>query len=425
MQRKISFFFIGLLIWSAACSAPFRPTPIADTGVLSRAKTETQGKLTVSTLALGPKESEEVFGLKMAKRGIQPVWLKIFNGEKYSYLLMPISMDPEYYSPNEVAVKTRPGHSKAAKEEIEQYLNEHQFPYRIPPGETYEGYVYTQLTHGAKEVNVDLLGDKELRSYRFIVPVPGLKVDYDQIDFDKIYSPGDYKTVGLEELRAALEAYPCCTSNKKGNDQGGDVINFVLVGDDEDILAAFIRRGWRQTEVRYKSSIFKTLKSFLFKSEYDNSPVSDLFVFDRHQDMAWQKPRKSIHFRNHLRLWLTPLEYKGKAVWLGAISRDIGVKGNLHSPFFMTHRIDSDVDEARDYLLTDFIASGSVKQFAYVTGSKPSSYENPRKNFTGDPIYTDGLRVVMFISDEQISVVDVDAIDWETPPQIRAPVRAK
>ncbi len=90
--------------------------------------------------------------------------------------------------------------------------------------------------------------------------------------------------------------------------------------------------------------------SFLFGGEYRYSPVSALYVYGRSQDIALQKVRESIHERNHLRLWLAPMRYEGKPVWIGQISRDIGVKWTLKGGVILTHKIDPDVDEARDYV---------------------------------------------------------------------------
>ena len=75
--------------------------------------------------------------------------------------------------------------------------------------------------------------------------------------------------------------------------------------------------------------------------------MSDLYLFGRPQDLALQKARDNIHQRNHLRLWLSPMRYHGKQVWVGQISRDIGSRLTIHSPTFTTHKIDPDVDEAR------------------------------------------------------------------------------
>ena len=54
-------------------------------------------------------------------------------------------------------------------------------------------------------------------------------------------------------------------------------------------------------------------------------------------------------------------------VWVGQISRDIGVRLNRHT--LVTHKMDPDVDETREYLLEDL---------AYAL-----ALEAPRGNLTG------------------------------------------
>ncbi len=61
---------------------------------------------------------------------------------------------------------------------------------------------------------------------------------------------------------------------------------------------------------------------------------------------VYQKPRHSVHVRNHLRLWLTPMRFQGKSVWIGQISRDIGVRFTFKTWPPVTHKIDPDIDEA-------------------------------------------------------------------------------
>jgi hypothetical protein len=58
-----------------------------------------------------------------------------------------------------------------------------------------------------------------------------------------------------------------------------------------------------------------------------------------------------IHERNHLRLWLAPVKFRGKLVWVGQISRDIGVRFTRKT--IVTHKIDPDVDETRGFLVQD------------------------------------------------------------------------
>jgi hypothetical protein len=133
------------------------------------------------------------------------------------------------------------------------------------------------------------------------------------------------------------------------------------------------------------------------------------------QDLGLQKARDTVDERNHLRLWVTPVTFQGSSVWIGQISRDIGVR--LTSKTITTHKIDPDVDDARFYLIQDLINSGALARFGYVKGVGVARRDEPRHNFTGDPYYTDGLRAVFFLSPHYIEYDEIDWVkEWERPP---------
>ena len=134
-------------------------------------------------------------------------------------------------------------------------------------------------------------------------------------------------------------------------------------------------------------------KAAVLHSQYDTAPVSPLYLFDRQQDVALQKARSSVSRRNHLRLWLAPFTVEHRAVWIGQISRDIGVKLTTKSWYLTTHRISPYVDEERDYLLQDLLLTGLVERLGYVDGVGVATPEQPRRNLTDDPYYTDGRRM--------------------------------
>jgi len=101
----------------------------------------------------------------------------------------------------------------------------------------------------------------------------------------------------------------------------------------------------------------------------------------------------------------------GQEVWVGQISRDIGVK--LSSKTFVTHKIDPVIDEARLYISLDAVASQTVRAIAYVKGVGYSDREAPRFNYTRDPYYTDGLRVVLFLGEERLPLDNIEYLQWE------------
>ncbi|MGB5425916.1 MAG: LssY C-terminal domain-containing protein, partial [Gammaproteobacteria bacterium] len=215
-----------------------------------------------------------------------------------------------------------------------------------------------------------------------------------------------------KSFRAALEALPCCVTNKNGT-RNGDPLNLVVVGGLEDAFPALIRRGWHPTEATYAGSVSKMINSVLSGERYRYSPVSPLYLFDRPQDLALQKARDNIHQRNHLRLWMSPMQYHGKPVWVGQISRDIGTRLTIHSPYLTTHKIDPDVDAALAALVEDMAYSQNLSKIGMVKGVGAASIDEPRENLTTDPYYTNGLRGVLVFDRKPTAVANIEFLPWE------------
>jgi hypothetical protein len=106
---------------------------------------------------------------------------------------------------------------------------------------------------------------------------------------------------------------------------------------------------------------------------------------------------------------------EGRPVWIGQISRDIGIKFTTRSPYLVTHEISPNVDEACHYIVEELIASHSVEMIGYVRGSEPVSHSAPRQNLTGDDYFTDGLRAVIFLQDRYIPFNEITWLEWENP----------
>jgi len=100
-------------------------------------------------------------------------------------------------------------------------------------------------------------------------------------------------------------------------------------------------------------------------------------------------------------------------VYVGQISRDIGVKLTTKSPTLTTHEIEPDVDEARGYLTQDLLESQKVAKIGFVEGVGNADQENPRYNLTDSPYWTDGLRVVFVFSEETTALDELEFFDWK------------
>jgi hypothetical protein len=144
---------VGLL---PAC-ATFQPTPLEQVPFRERAVTQRQGAVQVSAVALSAEESAAAFGVPLAEDGIQPVWLRIENGEDVVYLFMPAALDPTYFSPQEAAWKSRITFGGDANTRMSRHFDARKMPILIPPHSTVEGFVYTKLDEGMKYLSVLLV----------------------------------------------------------------------------------------------------------------------------------------------------------------------------------------------------------------------------------------------------------------------------
>lgn len=378
-----------------------------------RGSTQTDRGVRVTAAVPSAGETRDLFGLPLYKRGIQPVWLEIENGRDSPVQLLPISVDSEYYSPLEAAFIANLSEGQRLQDLNIEFFSR-SMPVRIEPGTNKRGFLFTHVDEGTKGFNVDIVSDNDLFPFSFFINVPGLHADHYTVSFEDLYAPEAFVEHDEAGLIAALEELPCCVTDKKSQDLG-DPLNIVIIGDLRDVFYAFLAAGWDETETIYGHSALKTASSFLFGGEYRYSPVSALYVFGRAQDIALQKARENIHERNHLRLWLTPMRYQGKPVMIGQISRDIGVRFTTKT--IVTHKIDPDIDETREFLLEDLAYAQRIAQFAYTGGVGAAAIDAPRGNLTGDPYFTDGLRLVMWVPDKPVDLDEIEVLMWRSPPR--------
>jgi len=120
-----------------------------------------------------------------------------------------------------------------------------------------------------------------------------------------------------------------------------------------------------------------------------------------------------------MRLWRAPFDYQGQEVFIGQISRDIGVK--FQKQTLTTHAIDPFVDHTRDSLIEDLAYSQGLSGVAFIEGSQISTETETFYNLTPDPYFSDGYRAVFFFTEETTPLTDIDQIRWlpEWHPSLR------
>ncbi|MBI9079844.1 MAG: LssY C-terminal domain-containing protein [Pseudodesulfovibrio sp.] len=414
LSRKLCILAaLTFILAVAGCARQYTPMPLEQLNVIARAKTQTQNGITVSAAVLNPEESLHVFGVNLAKTGVQPVWLTIRNDTDEDQIFLPMSVDPDYFSPHEVWWKTRYEKDREASKRMAIRFRELLIPHIIEPHSKVSGFVLTPLHSGSiRMINVDILGLSKTTTFNYFLAIPGFLADHHLVKFDSLYQAGDFKTcTTLDELKAQIETLPCCVTNEKG-DTNGDPLNIVIVSEPDAAWRSMVRRGWDETEPITGASAMKTVNAFMAGKEYRTSPISALYVFGRSQDIALQKARKTIHERNHLRLWLAPIKYKDNHIWVGTVSRDIGVKMTSRTWSLTTHEIDGNVDEARAYLTQDAAYSQNLKALAFTGGVGKVPMDAPRLNLTDSPWYTDGDRAILFLTNEETPLADIKFLDW-------------
>jgi hypothetical protein len=415
MRHLGIFLFTAAMVLAVGCRT-FTPTPMDQVGFKERAETQTEEDVTVKVVVLTAEEAKAAFDCKLYKKKIQPVWLEITNGTDDEMLFLPRSIDPDYFSPLEVAQKTSWRWSKEANHEKKWYYYLNQMSFEIPPGETVSGFVFTNLQKGVRWVLVEVFSEHKAVHVEFIHEVPGFKADFHKLEAGDHYEnffPGQ-EIVDLkapEDVKKWIEEQPATITNADGS-KTGDPLNFVIIADSDALWPALLRSGWDPTAAMSAGTAMKTGVFGLFGGAYRYSPISNLYVYGRAQDIAFQKVRSSINYRNHLRLWLAPVTVNGLPVLMGQISRDIGSRLTTKSKTLTTHRIDPNVDDTRAALVQDFIYAQALSAYARVGGVGYVPPEEPRGNLTGDPWFTDGNRAVMLLTSEPTSVIEIDWYDW-------------
>ena len=430
----------------------YRPRPLKR-AFLARGQTQANDAARVTVAVLDTAESEQVFGVPLARRGIQPVHLRVENRGTAPLRLQLRSISPNYFTPLEAAAKNHFSIAKRlsgfglagwlflplllllplklitaqrANRRMDACFGSQAFPLRpVQPGGAAEGFVFTPLDSGTKVVHVELHVTGESLdavvsafaargaaggpaapfpetpvspgvSFTFSMAVPGIDADYRRRDLAAINPPGSQIDCDVATLVERLAALPPTTTDRTAT-RHGDPVNLVVIGEFDTLLSALAAR-WDESETITLATCWKTARAFLLGTQYRYSPVSPLYLFGRSQDVALQRSRHSINERLHLRLWLTPLRFKGQSVWVGQISRDIGVRLTTKAWNLTTHRIDPNVDESRDYLIEDLIEAERIIVAGYVDGVGACTATAPRHNLTGDPYFTDGKRAALLLS---------------------------
>jgi hypothetical protein len=175
----------------------------------------------------------------------------------------------------------------------------------------------------------------------------------------------------------------------------GDMVNFVLVGSEQQVKDALDAASWRIADTDNKEAVLKAVLETYQKKDYLQMPMSQLYLFGRKQDYGYELAQaySVVASRHHFRIWKAPVTWNGQTMWAGAGTHDIGFEKDQRNGK-VTHKIDPAVDGERDNIGQTLQASGKVKSLYYYLPPDPVQ---GAKNATGGGYHSDGRILVVVL----------------------------
>jgi hypothetical protein len=194
----------------------------------------------------------------------------------------------------------------------------------------------------------------------------------------------------FDRRHPALTDVPRVT--RTGNGIPGDPLNVALIGTEEEIQQVMAVARWLPADPITLKSSLRIAAGTVFRRSYETAPVSNLYLWDRKQDLAFQQPvGDDPRRRHHVRFWKSAqVDEDGRPLWIGAATFDRAAGLSFTTGQF-THHIEADVDAERNKLMDDLNQTGLLSGTYWVDGFHEKLKGH---NGGGDPYYTDGRLAV-------------------------------
>ncbi|QDU29378.1 hypothetical protein ETAA8_44870 [Anatilimnocola aggregata] len=168
----------------------------------------------------------------------------------------------------------------------------------------------------------------------------------------------------------------------------GDPINVALVSAEADLKPVMEAAGWFPADPLGVRADLKIAADTVLSREYRAAPVSNLFLYGRKEDFAFEKPvGNNPRQRHHVRFWKSAqLDDQNRPLWVGSAAYDSHVELS-RTTGQITHHISPDVDAERDLLFGDLQQTGRLVDVQLIADFHKTK---SGKNGGGDPWHTDG-----------------------------------
>jgi len=192
-------------------------------------------------------------------------------------------------------------------------------------------------------------------------------------------------------LRKNIDGLPRRVNDRFKNQ--GDMVNFVLIGSEQQVQSALDTAGWHLADRDDKLAVLNAIDQTYQNKDYLAMPMSTLYLFDRPQDFGYEEadPYAVVATRHHFRLWKAPFTWNEQTVWVGAGTHDIGFEKDQRNGK-VTHKIDPSVDGERDNIGATLQKAGKIRSMNFYL---PPDAVQDAKNATGGGYHSDGRLLVV------------------------------
>ena len=197
--------------------------------------------------------------------------------------------------------------------------------------------------------------------------------------------PPQHPQAGTIAGHPALARCPRHTTTAHGRQ--GDAVNIAFIGSEQELHRTLAAAGWYAADPITLRTSVRIAADVVLRKPYAHAPVSDLYLWDRKQDAAFEQPvGDSPKQRHHVRFWRAEaVDAAGKPLWLGAATYDERVEIS-RTTGGVTHKISPDIDRERNKLVTDALRADMLDGYYWVDAFHRQA---EGRNGGGDPYFTD------------------------------------
>lgn len=185
-----------------------------------------------------------------------------------------------------------------------------------------------------------------------------------------------------------------------------DPLNIGIIGTRKQLITAMEQSGWLVADSHNIKNIARLVVSIALDQPYPKAPMSNLYLFGRKQDIAFEIPTgASPTSRHHVRFWATTFQqkeqlsiasihwhhrrahvYDDTLLWVGAASLDVGLSFIRHN-LQISHMIAPDTNTERALIVRQLRRAKLVR--AVVTIKLGEPYRLINRVLRGS-LHTDG-----------------------------------